>query len=64
MSEEEKPKDWTAVRAGLDQAGEALKEFTPICWGLYESFREQGFTGEEALSLTKAWFVGQTGGKQ
>lgn len=59
MSEEEKPEDWAAIRAGLDQASEALKEFAPICWGLYEAFVEQGFTRAEALSLTSEWFVHQ-----
>lgn len=63
MSEEEKPKDWTSMRAGLDQAGEALKEFAPICWGLYEAFVAQGFTPAQALSLTSDWFVEQSRAK-
>jgi len=45
------------TRAGIDQAGAAVKEYAPLLWGFYDALKEQGFLAREALELTKEFMI-------
>lgn len=40
------------VRATFNQVRAAAKELTPLIWTFFKALTEEGFTREEALTLT------------
>lgn len=47
-----------SLRAGFDQAGAMIKEFAPVLRSFFCSLTEEGFTKEEALTLTVEFLNG------
>ena len=58
---DDKHDNFMSMRAGLDQAGAAIKEMSPLLWGLYTSLTEEGFTPQQAMQLVVAWFIDSMG---
>lgn len=45
------------TRAGIDQAGVAVREYAPLVWSFYSALCSQGFSAHEALELTKEFMI-------
>lgn len=43
------------LRAEMDQAKEGMKEFAGNVWAFHGALLEQGFTSEQAMTLTVTW---------
>jgi len=57
MEEREPDDPMIKARAGIDQAGAALKEYAPLVWSFFHALREEGFLAHEALELTREFMI-------
>lgn len=52
------------LRQELDQRSALMREVPPLLWAFFQQLKGEGFTNEEALILTKAYFLHTVGGSQ